>query len=392
MTIYVYKGMTSTGTLVKGELSATGTQTLDFILEQQGIRLIRCYPKFLQDFLWFQSKPTHEELLEFFHHMGHMMRAGVGLVDALESYPAPSKFKDILKKISLQIQQGSLLSECISIHPSLFSKLTCSLIQMAEKNGDLVSIFEKIRTHLIWKHTVTKQFVSAIRYPLFLLCLTFFSFLFLMGTVAPQLQTFLRELQTELPLSTRILLGIIPFLKVYGLWIFLLLFLGFWFFYIHFRLQSQEMFYKIPLFGNLLKNFHLSQFSEQLSLMMEAGIPLMDALQTSTHQIQNEFFNHLLTKTIFQIHQGSSLGDALQTTNFFPNFFLHVVRAGENSDALLESFKNIHLYYSEKTDYTLSRLSELLPPSCLLFIGAFLIWMVLGIFYPLYESLALVSQ
>jgi type II secretory pathway component PulF len=391
MTLYVYKGLTTTGTLVKGKVSASSTFALNFILEQQGIRLIHCYPKFLQDFLWVRSKPQHEELLEFFHHMSHMMRAGIGLVEALEAYPTTSNSKNILKKISLQVQQGFLLSECISPYPAFFNKLTCSLIQIAEKNGDLISVFEKIRLHLIWKHKVKTQFVAAIRYPIFLLCLTFFAFLFLMGTVAPQLQSFLQELHAELPLSTRILLESIAFLKVYGFWILFLSFFCFLFFYSHFRVHFQEMLYKVPLFGTLFKNFYLAQLSEQISLMMETGIPLMEALKISTHQMKNEFFKSLLTKVISQVQQGSPLSRAFQATPFFPVFFLHVVRTGESSDTLLESFRNIHLYYSQKTDDHLTHLSEFLHPLCLLFIGAFLIWMVVGIFYPLYESLALVS-
>jgi type II secretory pathway component PulF len=391
MTLYVYKGLTTTGVLVKGQVSASSTTALNFILKQQDIRLIHCYPKFLQRFLWVQPKPRHEELLEFFHHMSHMMRAGIGLIEALEAYPATPKSKDILEKISLQVQQGFLLSECISLYPSFFNKLTCSLIQIAEKNGDLVSVFEKIRLHLIWKHKVTTQFVAAIRYPFFLLCLTFSAFLFLMGTVAPQLQTFLHELHAELSLGTRILLESIAFFKTYGFWILFFSVLCFLFFYSHFRVHFQEMLYRVPLFGKLFKNFYVAQLSEQISLMMETGIPLMEALQISTHQMQNEFFKSLLTKVISQVQQGSCLSRAFQTTPFFPVFFLHVVRTGESSDTLLESFKNIHLYYSEKTDDNLTRLSEFLHPLCLLFIGAFLIWMVLGIFYPLYESLALVS-
>ncbi len=391
MTLYIYKGLTTAGALVRGQLSAPNAHVLNSILEEQGIRLVRCHPKFLQTFLEGWSKPRHEELLEFFHHMSHMVRAGISLVEALEAYPGTSNFKDILKKISLQIQQGFLLSECISPYPAFFNKLTSSLIQIAEKNGDLASVFEKIRLHLIWKHKVTTQFAAAVRYPIFLLCLTFFAFLFLMGTVAPQLQNFLHELHAELPLCTMIFLKSIAFFKAYGFWILFVSCLCFLFVYSHFRLRFQEMLYRVPLFGTLFKNFYMAQLSEQISLMMETGIPLMEALQLSTHQMKNEFFKSLLTKVISQVQQGSCLSQALQTTSFFPIFFLHVVRTGESSDTLLESFRSIHLYYSQKTDDHLTRLSEFLHPLCLLLIGAFLIWMVLGIFYPLYESLALVS-
>ncbi len=391
MTLYIYKGTTSKGTFIRGEITAADALELSLILEQKDIRLVRCYPKAFQVFSALQYNLNHEERLAFFHHMGYMTGAGIGIVQALEDYSAAPKFRGILKDISRQIQEGKLLSQSIKAYPSLFSPLAYSLLQGGEKTGNLSSVFGKIHSYLVWDHKVRTKFLGAIRYPLFLFGITFTAFLFLIESVVPQLQSFLLQLNAELPLSTRILLGSIMFFKSYGLWILLSLSLFFFLFWTFFSPKFQEVLYKLPLFGTLLKNLYLARLSEQISLLMGGGIPLMEALQTSSSQMENEFFKGLLSTVISKVQEGLSLSAALKESGFFPCFFLHLVRAGENSDTLLESFKNIGLYYSQETDRNLERLTETLYPLCLLLIGAFLIWMILGIFYPLYESLSLIS-
>ena len=333
--------------------------------------------------------------LFFTKHLGIMLKSGIPVSEALENLEDQARasgFKKILKKVSTDIQQGKSLEKALSKHQKVFDSLYLSLIKIGERSGNLEENLEHLGKQLEKEHNFRKKTQSAMLYPLVV-----FSATILMGGgislfILPKLVDFFESLDVELPLTTKILLFIAQIMKDHGLIIvsgcFAVLLLGCW--VVRLRLIKphwHRFLLRLPIFGSFVKYSQLSSFCRNLGIMLESGIPIIEALEISSEAMGNEVFKADVKKIGQAVEKGKSIEEALKKEKFFefPSILARMVGVGEKTGHLEQNLLYLADFYEEEVDSVSKNFANILEPVMLLGIGLVVGFVALAIISPIYQ-------
>lgn len=387
MTVYRYKGFQDRK-VVEGLLEVATSQELLEKLAAKKIQVIWYFPHKLISF----NRLSFQESLALCTHLEYLLKAGLSLPLSLHhlSQQSSSSLSHLAKMLQKKIEGGFSLSEAMRSEKTFFDPIFIELIKVGEIHGNLAQSFCQIKDYLLWKNKFQKTLVQSLRYPFILFFLLIVLMITLTTFLVPPLQSFLTLTGIEQSLSTRLLLGFTQILSCYGIEV-AIGGLGFFtsLFFVT-RLKSikfkwHKALIHLPMVGPFLVKLWIIKISMNLFLLLKSEVFLMQALQVITSQTNNVYLKSVLEKASQQLTQGQSLSDCLAPVQCIPGLMSHFIKAGEQSNNLAESFLNLRDYYSETIQCQIEFLKDFLPTICLVLIGGFLIWMVLGVFYPLYN-------
>ncbi|MEI8320840.1 MAG: type II secretion system F family protein [Alphaproteobacteria bacterium] len=391
---FSYKGLDQKGQVLQGTLPAlTKEEVLNF-LSQKGIDLIWCRRQFFALSL-LRPKPTEKDFEPLCLYLFYLLKGGVSLKTALEDYLkiCPKKIKPALEQALLQLTQGQKVSQVFANLMPFQGPYVQGMLELAESTGKLAESFHKIAQYFKWVQALKNKFKSVLRYPLFLFVMVGGILVSLFYFLLPQLQDFFLQTHQNLPLSTRLLIGTLHGFQSYGLLIITIMggmiFVTWWAYtQTRYRLTLDQILYKIPLLGTLLKAKDLSFQSEILSSLFSAKIDILRALEILEKQSTNRFLKQRTHFIQQSLRQGKTLGESFAQTALYPPFMIHLIQVGESTDSLDETFGHLRGYFNDHVNDTLSFLTDILQPLLLLFLGVILLWFVFALFYPFYESLS----
>lgn len=217
------------------------------------------------------------------------------------------------------------------------------------------------------------------------------AFTILISYVVPQFKDIFESLNAELPMPTQILLTLEHLFNNYGPYVLAALFISFMFFkylinnYKHIRFGWHNFLLRVYLINNIIKFSTLSRFTLVFSELIRAGIPIAEALETSTSMIDNLPLKLKLSSVRMVVEKGGTLNTGLKDTKLFENMIIQMVRAGEDSGTLDTMIKKVAEYYKMRFDAIIDGLSEAIEPIMLLIIACMVILLALGIFLPMWE-------
>ena len=386
MTLYRYKGLQDKRT-VTGMLDAP---TLAEFLEKlvaQNIHVLWYFPN-----PWISKRLSFQDSLALSSHLEYLLKAGLSLHTALYHISRQSSRSLRTSALFLQkkIEGGFSLSEAIRSEKTFFDPVFIELITIGEANGNLAQSFAHIKVYLLWKNKFQKTLVQSLRYPFILFFLLIVLMITLTTFLVPPLKSFLVAMNLEQSLSTSLLLRFTDVWCHYGSFVFLgFIFTSVSFFFLTRVKKIKYLWHKtlihIPLLGPFLVKLWIIRIRMSLFLLLKSDIFLLKALQITATQTDNLYLTSILERVRAQLTKGQSLSHSFESVKTIPSLMSHFIKAGEESNNLTDSFLTIRDYYSEMAHYQIDFLKDFLPILCLLLMGGFLIWVVLGIFYPLYN-------
>ena len=387
MTVFRYKGIQE-AKIVEGLIEGDTTQELLEKLMAKKIQVIWYYPHKLSRF----KRLSFQDSLTLCTHLEYLLKAGLSLPTALHhlrqrSSPSLRHLANLLQK---KIEGGFSLSEAMKSEKTFFDPIFIELVKVGETQGNLGHSFSQIKGYLLWKNRFQKTLVQSLRYPLILFFLLIVLMVTLTTFLVPPLQSFLITTGMEQSLSTRFLLGFTRALSNYGGTIVLaaMVISGSLFLLTRFsklKFKWHKALIHLPLLGPFLIKLWVIKISMNLFLLLKSEIFLMQALLVVTSQTNNLYLKSILQDVSQQLGRGKPLSGSFNSLKLIPPLMGHFIKAGEQSNNLPDSFLGLRDYYSETLEYQIEFLKDFLPTVCLVLIGGFLIWMVLGIFYPLYN-------
>lgn len=255
---------------------------------------------------------------------------------------------------------------------------------MAEALHKLADMLEEIRRNIV-------KFKKAMAYPRNVMIAMAVAFTILISYVVPQFKAIFEQLHAELPLPTKILLFLEHLFNTYGLYVLagIILFL-FSFRYAldhnrEFKYKWHQFLLKVYLIKNIIMFSTLSRFTLVFSELVRAGIPVAEALETSTAMIDNLPLQERLLIVRSAVEKGSSLHSGLKETNLFENMIIQMISAGESSGQLDAMLQKVMEYYKMRFDAIIDGLSEAVEPIMLFMIASMVILLALGIFLPMWD-------
>jgi type II secretory pathway component PulF len=346
------------------------------------------------------SRVTPQDLIVFSRQLATLVSAGIPFLQSLSTLEMQTENPRLQKSIGeirKEVEGGASFSEALSRHPAIFNKLYVSMIRAGETAGVLDDILDRLALLAEHEAETRARVKAAVRYPLIVVVAISLAFVFLVSFVIPKFATIFERFKTELPLPTRILIGINYVVQHY--WYFLvpciaLLLWGL----IRYAGTRQGRWHwdrlklKLPVFGILFQKIALSRFARIFAAMQKSGISMMLTLEIAGEVAGNVVLARVVDEMRENLNQGKTLLGPMQTSGLFPPLVIQMVAVGEETGQLDTMLNKVSDYYDMDVEYTLRNLSTMIEPILLLFIGGMVLLLALGIFMPMWNLLSLFKK
>jgi len=347
-------------------------------------------------FLSKSTKVTGQEFLLFNTQLATLLRAGLPLTQGLEllrDQQTNEHFKALLDKIHQQVTTGISLSDAFLSLGDVFPRLYANTLRAGERSGELETVLIRYVEYQRLTETVRRKIIGALTYPAVLVAMSVVLVIILMVRVIPAFTGFYVQFDAELPLPTRIVMGLSNGLQEHFLLVTAALvglyFAGkFWRNTPSGRRITDRWRLSIPVIGRLAHLFSASQFTRSLGVLLGGGTPMVPALETSTTSISNSYISQLFHGCVKEVQEGRPLSDSLDDTGMMPPLALAMMRVGESTGALPEMLEHSSSFFDEEIEFALARLVTLFEPLILVVMGIIVAGLLLAVYYPLLTTVS----
>ncbi len=404
MAEFAYKGRSPSGDMVSGKLFGTSVDAIAGRLVSLGITPVEIKDathstELTVADIWRRlggGQPGSKDLVLFCRQMHTITRTGLPLLRGLTGLMQTTHneiLKDALIDIIAGLESGRALANTFSAHPKIFSRLFVSLVEIGEATGTLDVAFQRLYEYLSMDQDVRDRVKSAVRYPIMVLIAVAIALGIITVFVIPNFGPIFRALGDNIPLPTKIILGVSNF--VVNSWMLMLgaaiaVYAGISS-YIKTeagRLNWDRLKLKVPVTGVIVRNAALSRISRSLAVSLDAGLPINETLNTVSDSIGNTWLGGRMSALGEGIERGASLSSTAAATGLFTPLILQMIALGEETGALPELMNEVSDYYKREVDYDLENLSAALEPILIVSVGAIVLILALGVFLPMWDMVA----
>jgi type II secretory pathway component PulF len=398
---FFYKARDRKGVLIRGEIQAQSALAarkqiaqLDLIpIQISSYALFRNFEKFLQAILIALKRPTLQEILTFTQELQTAYSVGMPISDALTLIQKQIKndyFKKIIIQVNRQVRDGKSLSDAFSAAPPVLSPVYINLLRAGENSGEFDTILKRLCKVLEQQIELRSKLKSAAFYPMIAVIGVIMSFISTVTVVIPKIKIFLAKFNTELPLITRIVVGISDFVLGYTVWILIAMVI---IASLIFKELNQERgrklldqtLLKIPQVGHVLLLAELNSFCFLTQVLLQSGINLVDSIRIASRSLSNSVIRNELNRSDKLIEQGAKISSSLSKSTLFPPLFINLISMAEETGSLEPALEKISSHYTKEMNYRLTNLSKLLEPLLLAFIFIFVIILASAVFLPIWK-------
>lgn len=399
MPTYAFKGRNRLNEMVVGEREAASPDELRSLLRREQIVMTQAsekgrvvsIPK-----LGRRKKVGAKELAVFTRQFSVMIDAGLPLVqclDILAEQQSNAFFKDVLRQVRQNVEEGATLYAALEKHPKVFDSLYTHMVEAGETGGVLDLILQRLATLIEKVVKLKRSLLSASIYPTAVILVAIGAIAVIMIVVIPQFeQIFIGLLGPGelLPLPTRIVMGISRFLAGWGG---LGLLLGiiattvatrFYYKTPKGRWHIDTLMLKLPIFGSILRKIGVARFSRILSTLLSSGVPILQSLDITAKTAGNVVIEDAILKVRAGVERGENFVDPLKATNVFPHMVGQMIGVGEQTGALDAMLGKIADFYEEEVDTAIADLLSMIEPVLIAFLGITIGSIVISMYLPLF--------
>ena len=342
---------------------------------------------------------SSREFLVFNQELATLLKAGMPLVQSLEilrQRVANPTFKAVLDAVYEKVKAGTALSDAFAEHPGLFPAVYSASLMAGERSGSLEEVIRRYVAYEKVIGAVKRRTISALIYPAILVVMMVALIGIIVIRVVPGFSSFYANFGRELPLSTRMIVGVSDFL-VTNLW---LIGIGLvaivvsavgWVKQPGQRTRVDALLLQIPWAGDTVRKFATSQFARTLATLLGGGLPLVNGLEVAGAAMTNRYLAHELEEVTRRVREGQSLAAAMLERGVFPDVAVKMVEVGESTGALQEMLNSLAEFYDEEIETEVARFITLIEPVILVIMGVVIAAVVLALYMPLFELSTVVS-
>ncbi len=401
MPLFSYKVRDADGNLLEGQTEAFSAEVLAGQFQASHaipISITETKQKQSLDFgkyfkSWNKTKVGLDDLILFCRQMYTLNTSGVPLVRALRGLVETARnptLGEALDHVVADLESGMELAGAFSRHPQVFPALLCRMVQVGEVTGKLDEVFMQLAVYFEREKETISRVKSALRYPTFVLVAIFFAVIFISLFVIPAFEKVFASAGAELPLATRILLGLSSFMQSYWHILLALLFLTIFLTKRLLKTTKGRYFWdryklKIPLVGDIILRSTLVRFSRGFNMGYTAGIPLSQALGFTARAVSNSYIGEKIELIRNGIERGDTLTRSATQAGIFTPLVLQMLAVGEESGSVDTMLEDVAEFYEREVDYDLKNLSSAIEPIMIVIIGGMVLVLALGVFLPMWN-------
>ncbi|PYS74360.1 MAG: pilus assembly protein PilC [Acidobacteria bacterium] len=389
MPTYVFKGRNRMNEVVVGERVADNREALRQILRREQVTLTSVKEKGREigiPKIGGRKKVKSKDLSIFTRQFSVMIDAGLPLVQCLE--------------ILAQQQDNKYFQQVLMQVPKVFDQLYANMVEAGETGGILDLILQRLSTFIEKLVKLKRDIISAMIYPTAVVLMAIAAVAVIMIVVIPQFQNIFLGLLgpgEQLPLPTRIVVGISNFLAGWGGIAMLLTIIGSAV-SIHFyyktpggRWNIDKLLLHVPILGDIFRKIAVSRFSRTLSTLLSSGVPILQSLDITARTSGNVVIESAITKVRVGVERGESFVDPLKATEVFPHMVAQMIGIGEQTGALDSMLGKIADFYEQEVDSAIANLLTLIEPLLIGFLGVTIGSIVIAMYLPLFTLIGKLS-
>jgi type IV pilus assembly protein PilC len=391
---FEWEGFDQGGHLHRGEISARTEMLARAELRRMGIRpgILR-RPSLLRQ-LQGQSRIRSADIAIFSRQLATLLGAGVPLVQAFaiigRGHEQPA-MQQLVLGLKHQIEKGQPLADSLARHPQQFDALYCSLVRAGEQAGLLDGMLLNLAEHQEKTESLKKRVHSALTYPALVMLVAVVVSSLLLVMVVPQFESLFHGFGAALPPLTQAVIALSQAMQTLGpLLVIVTVALGYGLVELKRRSEPfnrglDRALLSLPITGRVLRQAAVARFTRTLSVLMAAGVPLIEALPSVAGACGNRVYADAVHAVRRQIATGSSLQRALRQTGLFPEQVIQMVAVGEESGTLDAMLARVGEFYQVAVDNQVEALSKLVEPLIMALLGTLIGGLVLAMYLPLFK-------
>jgi len=333
------------------------------------------------------------EFLVFNQELATLLKAGLPLVqslDILRQRVEDPVFRVILNDVHDRVRAGAALSEAFEEQGAIIPGMYTASLLAGEKSGGLEEVIRRYVDYVKVVAAVKRKTVSALVYPVILLTLSVVVVAIIVLRVVPEFEGFYRGFDAELPIATRLIVGVSRFVRGYFLFIVLgiggaVVAAGYWLRRPGSAILLDRLILRVPMVGRIAARFATSQLTRTLATLLSGGIPLVNALDVASRALGNRFFAAQLSTVGQRVREGESLTTALTERGVFPSVALKMIEVGESTGALQEMLNSVADFFDEEIETQLGRFVTIIEPALLVIMGIVIAALLLALYMPLLQ-------
>lgn len=411
MPVYEYIGKDASGRTVKGVLDVDGVRALKAALRRDKVFLTEYREAGAKggkgqavkagqqqkaasrevDLNELLVRISPRDISEFTRQLATLLKATVPLVDALsaivEQIENP-KLKRVIAKVRTDVNEGAPFWRALSVHDQVFETTYFNMVRAGETSGNLDVVLARLADFTENQVKLRNKVIGAMTYPAIMLCISLLIVLGMMVFVVPNITAMFADLGAELPLLTRIMIGLSTAVTKFW-WLGVLLLVGAWQAFARWKKTEagaerlDRWLLKAPVLGDLLRKVAIARFARTLSTLLLSGVPLLTAMEIVENVVNNRILAKVLAEARNAIREGDNIAGPLKRSGQFPPMVVHMVTIGEKSGELEEMLRNVSESYENQVDTAVQALTSLLEPLMIVFMGVVVGFLVAAILLPM---------
>ena len=395
--LFTYKALDSGGRPMNGSIDALNMEVAITALQRRGFSIGSIVPASRESFfkrdIAFWKRVSSKDVVILSRQISTLFEAQVSALRIFRLLAVETDhpiLRDLLVEISDEIQAGSSISSALSKHPQAFSSFYVSMVRSGEEAGKLDQIFGYLADYLERTYEVTSKAKNALVYPVFVI-ITFIAVMVLMfTTVIPSISAILVESGQDIPIYTKIVLGISKFFVDFG-WFLLILVIAGGLFLWQFvktprgRYAMSQLKITLPYIGNLYRKLYLSRIADNMHTQLSAAIPIIKSLEITAEVVDNAVFENALALATEGVRGGSSIADSFAKSSVIPSIMVQMIKVGEESGELGSILETMARFYRREVVNAVDTLVSLIEPVLIIMLGLGVGFLLAAVLMPIYN-------
>ena len=343
---------------------------------------------------------SRREIINFTFHVEQLTKSGVPLLDSLKDIRNSieySNFTDVLQTIIDDIEGGKTFSLALGEHPQIFDKVYVTLVRVGEETGNLSEVLRDLAETLRWQDELASHTRKIMIYPVIVTAVVICVVSFLMIYLMPQLLPFIKNIGTEIPFYTKVLMGLSRAFVDYWYIIFSVPVI----LYVSAVVAANKnvavryfidgLKLKLWLIGPLISKIKLARFASYFAMMYSSGITVLDALGISEDMVDNLVLEDSIHKARSSIAEGSQISESFERVGVFPSMIVRMIKVGEDTGAMDDALLNVSYFYNREVKESIDKLEPAMMPILTIILGGIMMWIMMAVLGPVYDAVSTIK-
>jgi len=395
MPVFQYTARTLKGDLVNDKIDLPTRDDVIAHLRKNRMVVVqvRTAPKEFKLSFKFGGGVKTRDIVVMTRQFATMINAGLPLVQALDILAQQTENKvlaDVTRQVVYDVESGMTLADALRKHPKAFSDLYVNMVAAGEAGGILDTILVRLAQFLEKNDAIVRKVKGAMIYPAVIVSVAVIAVAVLLIFVIPTFQNMFASVNLELPLPTRIVIGMSSLLKNY--WWAIIGVMGATVFGINRyyqtppgRLQIDTLLLKLPVLGDVIRKSAVSRFTRTLGTLISSGVSILDGLEITARTAGNMVIHNAVMESRASIAGGETISAPLAKSKVFPPMVISMIAVGEQTGGLDEMLSKIADFYDDEVDAAVSALLALMEPIMIVVLGVIVGGMVVAMYLPIFD-------